>query len=123
MQMRLTARVDQRQNCVYSVLQGCFAISLIEPQKTAGQLPQIISSVTDRKFAGSTEHVGGLPPKGRGLYSPANTRQHVCCGVNRDSLTMSESLPRFPDKQTFSVFVGMSQRCQEQTTGRRPFRF
>jgi len=68
MQMRLAARVDQRQNCVYLVLQGSFAISLIEPQKTAGQLPQIISSVTDRKFAGSMEHVGGLPPKRRGLY-------------------------------------------------------
>src|SRR5258705_2570505 len=49
-------------NCVYSVLQGCFAISLIEPQKTAGQLPQIISSVTHRKSAGSPEHVGSLPP-------------------------------------------------------------
>jgi hypothetical protein len=67
MQLRLTARVDQRQNCVYSVLQGSFAISLIEPQKTAGQVPQIISSVTDGKSAGPAEHVGGLPPQRRGL--------------------------------------------------------
>ena len=67
MQMRLTARVDQRQNCGYSVLQGCFAISLIEPEQAHRQLPQIISSVTDRKSAGSAEHVGSLPPKRRGL--------------------------------------------------------
>ena len=39
MQMRLTAKVDQRQNCGYSVLHGCLEISLVEPQKPAGQLP------------------------------------------------------------------------------------
>jgi hypothetical protein len=31
--------------------------------------------------------------------------------VNRVSLTVRPSLPAFPDKQTFSGSVGMSQRC------------
>jgi hypothetical protein len=68
MQMRLTAQVGQRQNCGYSVLHGCLEIPLVEPQKPAGQLPQVISGVTDRQFAGPAERVGGLPPKARGLY-------------------------------------------------------
>ena len=67
MQMRLTAKVGQRQNCGYSVLHGCLEISLVEPQKPAGQLPQVISGVTDRQFASPAERVRGLPPKGRDL--------------------------------------------------------
>jgi hypothetical protein len=67
MQMRLTAKVGQRQNCGYSVLHGCLEIPLVEPQKPAGQLPQVISGVTDRQFAGLAERVRGLPPKGRDL--------------------------------------------------------
>jgi hypothetical protein len=67
MQMRLTAQVGQRQNCGYSVLHGCLEISLVEPQKPDGQLPQVISGVTDRQFAGPAERVRGLPPKGRDL--------------------------------------------------------
>jgi hypothetical protein len=67
MQMRLTAQVGQRQNCRYSVLRGCLEISLIEPQKPARQLPQVISGVTDRQFAGVAERVRSLPPKGRDL--------------------------------------------------------
>jgi hypothetical protein len=67
MQMRLTAQVGQRQNCGYSVLHGCLEISLVEPQKPAGQLPQVISGVTNRQFAGPAERVRGLPPKGRDL--------------------------------------------------------
>jgi len=61
MQLRLIARVDQRQNCGYSVLQGCFAISRIEPEQAHRQLPQVISSVTDRELPGSAEHVRRLP--------------------------------------------------------------
>src|SRR6266702_1978118 len=60
MQLRLIARVDQRQNCGYSVLQGCFAISRIEPEQAHRQLPQVISSVTDRELPGSAEHVRRL---------------------------------------------------------------
>ena len=67
MQMRLTAKVGQRQNCGYSVLHGCPAILLVEPQKPAGQLPQVISSVTDGQFADPAERVRGLPPKRRDL--------------------------------------------------------
>jgi len=63
MWMRLTAQVVQRQNCGDAILHCCLEISLIEPQKTGGQLPQIISVVTDREFPGPAEHVGGLPPK------------------------------------------------------------
>jgi hypothetical protein len=33
-------------------------------------------------------------------------------GVIRATLTARRSLPVFPDKQTFSTSVGMSQRCQ-----------
>lgn len=40
-------------------------IPLVEPQKPVGQLPQVISSVTDRQFAGPAQRVCGLPPKGR----------------------------------------------------------
>ena len=58
MQLRLIAQVNQRQNCGYSVLQGCFAISLIEPEQAHRQLPQVISNVTDREFAG----LGGARP-------------------------------------------------------------
>jgi len=36
----------------------------------------------------------------------------VAPGVNRVVLTVHRSLPVFPEKQTFSVFVGMSQKCQ-----------
>jgi hypothetical protein len=36
-------------------------------------------------------------------------------GVKRVGFAMSESLPLFPDKQTFSGSVGMSQRCQMLT--------
>ena len=67
MQMRLTAEVGQRQNCGYSVLHGCSEISLIEPQKPLSHLPQVISSVTDRQFAGPAERVRHLPPKGPDL--------------------------------------------------------
>jgi hypothetical protein len=67
MQMRLTAQVGQRQNCGYSAWHGCLEISLVEPQKPDGQLPQVISGVTDRQFAGPAERVRGLPPKGRDL--------------------------------------------------------
>ena len=67
MQMRLTAQVGQRQNCGYPVLHGCPEVSLVEPQKPAGQLPQVISGVTDRQFAGLAERVRRLPPKGRDL--------------------------------------------------------
>jgi len=69
MQMRLTAQVGQRQNCGYPALHGCPEISLVEPQKPAGQLPQVISGVTDRQFAGLAERVRRLPPKGRDLCS------------------------------------------------------
>ena len=69
MQLRLIARVDQRQNCGYSVLHGCPEVSLVEPQKAAGQLPQVISGVTDRQLAGPAERVRRLPPKGRNLCS------------------------------------------------------
>jgi len=31
-------------------------------------------------------------------------------------LAMRRLLPVFPDKQTFSVFVGMSQTCQTRTS-------
>jgi hypothetical protein len=34
----------------------------------------------------------------------------VAPGVNR--VTVHRSLPVFPEKQTFSVSVGMSQKCQ-----------
>ena len=67
MQMRLTAQVGQRQNCGYSAWHGCLEISLVEPQKPAGQLPQVISGVTDRQFASPAERVRRLPPKGRDL--------------------------------------------------------
>ena len=67
MQMRLTAQVGERQNCRYPALRGCLEISLIEPQKPARQLPQVISGMTDRQFAGSAERVRSLPPKGRDL--------------------------------------------------------
>jgi hypothetical protein len=63
MQMRLTAKVGQRQNCGYSVLHGCLEIPLVEPQKPTGQLPQVISGVTDRQFEGPADRVRGLPPK------------------------------------------------------------
>jgi hypothetical protein len=33
-------------------------------------------------------------------------------GFNRVTLTKRRSLPLYPDKQTFSESVGMSQRCQ-----------
>jgi hypothetical protein len=36
--------------------------------------------------------------------------------VNRVVLTVGGSLPVFPDKRTFSEFVGMSQRCQHRTS-------
>jgi hypothetical protein len=36
----------------------------------------------------------------------------VRCGVNRVALTLRRSLPVYPEKQTFSLSVGMSQRCQ-----------
>ena len=35
--------------------------------------------------------------------------------VNRVVPTVRRSLPVYPDKQTFSVPVGMSQRCHKQT--------
>ena len=35
--------------------------------------------------------------------------------VIRDVPTVRRSLPVYPDKQTFSVPVGMSQRCHEET--------
>ena len=35
----------------------------------------------------------------------------VAPGVNRVVLTVQRSLPVFPEKQTFSVSVGMSQKC------------
>jgi hypothetical protein len=35
----------------------------------------------------------------------------VAPGVNRVVLTVHRSLPVFPEKQTFSVSVGMSQKC------------
>jgi len=34
--------------------------------------------------------------------------------VNRVTLTLRRSLPLYPDKQTFSESVGMSQRCQRR---------
>ena len=69
MQVRLTAQVGQRQNCGYPVLHGCPEVSLVEPQKAAGQLPQVISGVTDRQLAGPAERVRRLPPKGRNCVS------------------------------------------------------
>ena len=36
-------------------------------------------------------------------------------GVNRVVPTVRRSLPVYPDKQTFSVPVGMSQKCQNRT--------
>jgi hypothetical protein len=36
-------------------------------------------------------------------------------GVIRVTLTVRRSLPAYPDKQTFSVSVGMSPRCQQET--------
>jgi hypothetical protein len=35
--------------------------------------------------------------------------------VNRNGLTVRRSLPVYPEKQTFSEPVGMSQRCQVAT--------
>jgi hypothetical protein len=40
--------------------------------------------------------------------------------VNRVVLTVGRSLPVFLDKQTFSESVGMSQRCQNRTSGDTP---
>ena len=37
--------------------------------------------------------------------------------VNRVFPTVRRSLPVYPDKQTFSEPVGMSQTCQEETEG------
>jgi hypothetical protein len=68
MQMRLTVQVGQLENCGYAVLHCCLEISLLEPEQACRQLPQVISSVTDREFAGPAERVGGLPPKGRDMY-------------------------------------------------------
>jgi hypothetical protein len=36
-------------------------------------------------------------------------------GVKRVILTVRRSLPVYPDKQTFSDSVGMSQTCQNRT--------
>jgi hypothetical protein len=35
----------------------------------------------------------------------------VCSGVNRVILTLRRRLPMYPDKQTFSESLCMSQRC------------
>src|ERR1700676_1232525 len=40
----------------------------------------------------------------------------VAPGVNRAVLTVRQSLPVFPDKQTCSKSIGMSQRCQQATS-------
>jgi hypothetical protein len=56
-------------------------------------------------------------------YSPCAARLIALCHahceagrcrswVNRVTLTARRSLPVFPDKQTFSGSVGMSQKCQ-----------
>ena len=36
--------------------------------------------------------------------------------VNRVAFTVRRSLPVYPEKQTFSESVGMSQRCQRRTS-------
>ena len=81
MQMRLTAQVGERQNCGYSVLHGCLEVSLVEPQKPAGQLPQVISGVTDRQFAGLAERVRRLKgeiciSEGRCMANPTVECEH-----------------------------------------------
>src|SRR4030088_2921996 len=38
----------------------------------------------------------------------------MSASVIRVVMTVCRPLPVFPDKQTFSVSVGMSQRCQQQ---------
>jgi hypothetical protein len=65
LQVRLTAQAGQRQNCCYLVSRGWrFLLSSHRSLLANG----VISSVTDTRFAGPADRVGGLPPKGRGLY-------------------------------------------------------
>jgi hypothetical protein len=52
--------------------------------------------------------------QGRNVCPLALTGEPCLKRVNRVVPTVRRSLPVYPDKQTFSVPVGMSQRCQQQ---------
>jgi hypothetical protein len=60
-------------------------------------------------------------PRERGLRS-ADMTKGLCVqsAVKRVVLTTRRSLPIYPDKQTFSGSVGMSQRCQLRSSARCP---
>ena len=61
----LARRIIQRQSSAYAVLNGRLEISLFEPKKAHSQLPKIVSFVTNRQLARSTERVGSVSPQGR----------------------------------------------------------
>src|SRR5713226_6180113 len=75
-----------------------------------------MSGMWKRSHGGTIE----APPNERGgnRYVLPNTTAPHLDSTNRVVLKVRHPLPVFPDKQTFSESVGMSQRCQHRKSGR-----
>src|ERR1019366_5148687 len=69
-----------------------------------------MSGMWKRSYGGTIE----APPDergGNGYVLPKATAPHLD-STKSAVLTMRRPLPLYPEEQTFSVYVGMSQRCQ-----------